>query len=376
MANSLNTFSGLVLDSKGVELGQNMFQSFLLAGERYLQANMQRPNTDEARFRDFYTALPTTAKEPIASYFKRQAGLGSTQRAQLLGSLTNLHIETPLTIYTTAPVLTAAPAFKALSDQILNNRLKFASLTAQPKEPLAPPASAPTPPPPAPPAPAPAPAFDLLRLYVNKLTVEKSQDAVWTPFGYVNTTDEVTLGYVAIDENGDVSKGNMTVGDIEQGHTKNYPGDGAKLVGFNLHEGTTFPKFYSVSVYAIERDSGGYNDMLQKAADYAKDKVTKEMLARGITEVGGYFGITIPPSVANFIANVVKSFFDKLVNWLANLLSNADDVLGIDTVTATIYNLNSMWNSSGTLSAPPFDWVADGQGGRWRTTMHWQFAKK
>lgn len=358
MPATVNTSSDLTLNLRGVELGQNIFQSFLLAGERYLQANMQRPNTDEARFRDFYAALPVEAKEPITSYFKRQAGLNLAQRAQIIGNLTNLRIESPLTIYQTAPVLTAAADFQNIARQIITNR-----------------GNQPSPPPPAPPTP-PATDFDVLRLYVNKLTVEKAQDAYSIPLlGTFNTTDEVTLGYIGVDETGDVSYGNQTIGDIAQGSSKSYPGDGLKLYGFNLHEGNSFPKFYSMTVVAIERDNGGYNQVLQKAADYVKDKVTKELLARGVIGAGAYFGITIPPDVANYIANVVKTFFDKLINWLAGLLHNDDDVLGTATATATINGLNGAWVSTGNLVDKSFDWVFSGQGGRWRTTMHWQLIK-
>lgn len=360
MATTPSISSDLTLNLEAVELGRNLFQSFLLAGERYLQANLQRPNTDEARFRDFYTALPAEAKEPIASYFKRQAGLDLSQRAQILGSLTNLRIEAPLTIYQTAPVLTATPAFREVVRQVVTTRSKYLVPAQAPKI-----------------APAPKTDFDVLRLYVNKLTVEESQDDYSIPLlGTFNTTDEVTLGYICVDETGEVNYGSQTIGDISEGNTKSYPGDGLSLYGFDLHEGASFPKYYSIMVSAIERDNGGYNDLLAKGAAYVKDKVTKELLARGIVATGAYFGVTIPPTVANYIANVVKSFFDKLIDWLGNLLKNKDDVLGTATATATINGLNGAWLSTGTLVDKPFDWVFSGAGGRWRTTMHWQLIKK
>lgn len=363
MANTPAASADLALDTTAVDLGRNMFRSFLLAGERYLQAGMQRPDTDEARFHSFYEALPAPVQEPLKGYFKRQAGLDLSQRAQLLGTLTNLTIETPLRLHRTATELVATPNFRHLITELGRMR----QLNPQPIPPATRSRSAAT------------TDFNVLRLYLNKLTVEEAQDdyRIWYPFvGWktYNTTDEVSLGLIWVDETGEVSHKAVTIADINEGNSKTYPGDGLELNLFNLHEGALFPKFYSIMVAAVERDNGSYNQVLAKAAQYVKDKVNKELLGRGIVQVGAYFGVSIPPEVANYIANIVKSFFDSLINWLKGLLSNDDDVLGTKTATATIHGLQGGW-STGGLKAPPFDWVYAGEGGRWRTTMHWQLAK-
>jgi len=196
---------------------------------------------------------------------------------------------------------------------------------------------------------------DKLRLMLDWYKVEDTQDT----FG----KDKVTLALVAIDETGDVTSKAHNIGNLGTGQTRNYPHPGLKLVGFDMTEGSTFPKAYSVTLYAIERDNGGYNQFLGAAANYAKQQVTEEMIRNGIN---GYAEQTIPAEIVNWVASVVKGLFDQLISWLAGLLSNQDDVLGQTIRSATVGSYGGVWSTTGTLEAEHKQRVVSGKGGRHR----------
>lgn len=344
---TFDTDGELGIDSTGYRTGQQYFRSFLLAGERHLTSGFSRPNSDESRFKDFFAGLDPGQQAVMKSYFTRQRDLSPTLRAKVVG-LDNVRIETPLTMRNTAPEVVLSRGYQGILRQIVANRAT-AGTTAI--------ASV-----------APATGPNTLRLYLTRLKVEDSQDK--TIFG-LNSTDEISLGIISTDETGDVGQNVVTVGDIKEGNAKTFPNPGLKLVGFNMLEGTTYPKFYSAIITGIERDGGGYNKIIAKAAEYVKDKVTKELLAQGITAGGAYFGITVPPAVASFIANVVKGYFDSFIDWLTGLFNNDDDIVGSVTRTATISSLAAPW-SSGTLVANSKDHILSGSDGRYRITTHWE----
>ena len=82
----------------GRELGDKVFRAFLLAGERFITADMDRKDTLEAGFASFYKNIDQDDQKLMAGYFKKQARLDLSQRVQVLGDLTKLSIATPLAL--------------------------------------------------------------------------------------------------------------------------------------------------------------------------------------------------------------------------------------------------------------------------------------
>jgi len=195
--------------------------------------------------------------------------------------------------------------------------------------------------------------------------VEDVQDGTVWP---LTARDEVVLGLVAVDETGDVSSKAHNIGSMKEGQTKYFGNGGLRLVGFDMTEGSTFPKAYSVTLYAIDRDDGGYNQFLASASNYAKQQLTEEMIARGINT---YAQGTIPPELVQWAAGVIKGFFDALVNWLMGLLHNEDDVLGQTIRSATVGSYSGVWSTTGTLEAEHKQRVISGKGGRHRFQSYW-----
>ncbi|MEJ1403852.1 MAG: hypothetical protein RPU73_08295 [Candidatus Sedimenticola sp. (ex Thyasira tokunagai)] len=66
----------------------------------------------------------------------------------------------------------------------------------------------------------------------------------------------------------------------------------------------------------------------------------------------------------------IQGLFDSLIDWLADLFTNNDDVLGQHVRMANIHSYTGNWCSSGTKRPSPWEWVYAGEGGRWRTRMH------
>lgn len=355
---SPNVNGDLELDAETAELGERMFQTFLLAGERHVTAKAARPGAEEARFAALYRALPVEGQQALDGYFRRQATLPPAERAQVLGRLASLRPTDSLSFADVAPDLLGKTAVQ----QVLQvGRQAAEAARSGGTSPGAAQGGASS-------DVVAGGAATKLRLMLTRLTVEDSQDATTVLGVTVNPSDETSLGVVAIDETGDVKASTHTLNSLKAGQSQTFGGAGLKLFGFSMTEGTTFPKAYSVTVYAIERDDGKYNALVNEAAAYAKTKVTEEMIAQGINI---YTGATLPPVVVQFVSKLLKKFFDKLLDWFASLLKNKDDVLGQKTRTATIHSYAGNWSSSGTQNSAPWDWVFSGQGGRWRTTMHW-----
>lgn len=350
----------LPLNPAGYELGNILFQGLLVAGERYINSGRARPGTDEALFEELFKELTTEKQAPIVRrYFTSQARLEPKERAKVLGDLADLKPENPLTLDVTAAKLFASPLYMSYLTPIASFRSTLSKQLA-PQLIATPTANLRT-------------SSNRLTLRLEKLTVEESQDDYWVWWPFVgkkvyNTVDEVSLGIVSIDENGDVEKSSFNLGSIKEGKTKTF--DNQILQNFNLHEGQGFPKQYTVCVYAIERDWGNYGKFIDKAAAYAKDKIKKELIARGIDVVGGVYGVNLPPDVVNFIANAIQGFLHKLIDWIKKLLG--DDVLGSQTGTAKIHSYTQNWTGTGTKQSKSWDWVFAGAGGRWRTRMHWR----
>lgn len=325
---------------RAYDIGRRYFQTFLLAGERNVVSSMRRADTAEARAADLLEAVSPEYRTLMANYFRRQSALTAVQRAELLGPLVNLKITDALTVRKVAgDLMDGGPT----ADLITANG-NGAKPAAQPGVTATP---------------------DKLRLMLDWYKVEDVQDGTVWP---LTAKDEVTLALVAIDETGDVASKAHNIGSLKKGQTKSYNHPGLKLYGFDMTEGSTFPKAYSVTLYAMDRDDGGYNQFLGAAANYAKQQVTEEMIARGINI---YAQQTIPQEIVNWAASVLKGLFDGLISWLAGLLHNEDDVLGQTIRSATVGSYGGVWSATGTLEAEHKQRVISGQGGRHRFQTYW-----
>jgi hypothetical protein len=252
----------LIEEVRAHSLGHRYYQGFLLGAERHVVSAMRRANTSEARAAELIESVSPDYRALMENYFRRQATLGPMQRGELLGPLSRLRITDALTVRTIAPDLLAGGPTSAVVESSANGAKAGgeAGVSAIP---------------------------DKLRLMLDWYKVEDAQD------GWPGTAqDEVVLGLVAVDETGDVHSKAHNIGKIKKGQTKHFHNGGLKLVGFDMTEGSKFPKAYSVTLYAIDRDDGGYNQFLASASNYAKQQLTEEMIARGITT---YTQGTLPP---------------------------------------------------------------------------------
>jgi len=353
MSKEFNNDGNLQLSRLGQKMGANAFKSFLLAGERNLISGFDRKDTDEARFADFYKGLPDAQQSKLTEYFKSQSRLSLSQRSQLLGELTDLKVTDKLITANTMGV-------NVLKGSLLNNAIanfRHANAKGMVKKSSG------------------NNCYTKLAFNLDSVKVNEAQDDYTINYLFFkrtyNRSDEITFCSVGIDETGDVSTGTFHVpGSLFEGRTKSFS-PAQRLHWFNLTEGeNVYPRVYSVTLYAVERDSGGYNDLIRRAANYAKEKVTAELLAAGIMGVGAYVGAAIPPHIAYLIANYVESFIEDLIDWLADLLTNNDDVLGAKTRVATLGSCSGNWRSTGN-SKTDWTWRFNGQGGSWDVKLHW-----
>lgn len=358
MDTNMNTNQDLTIESGAYKLGEHFFQSFLLAGERYLNSGLAREGTDEVRFGEFYGALQSQQQHLLKGYFKRQATLDLAQRVSILPEMVPLRIQDPLTFATTTKTVATSPSMRTTMNALAAWKAEAKSLAAN--RPTRTTARA-----------AATPDYNRLVLRLEEVQVTKAQDKVLI----FDDIDEVLLAVVTIDETGDVKRQSHNIGAIKEGQRKNF--GNFRLTSFNLTEGGAdrWPKSYTAHVYAIERDNGGYNDLLDHATDFIKEKITEELIALGITAGSTAAKYPIPPEIARIVANVAKGFFDNLVDWLAGLLFNADDLLGQQTQLVTLQNFNDGWGNTNSNRSPAWRWTFTGADGRWVTRMHWLLEK-
>lgn len=307
--------SSINLDLGAYELGQKSAQSFLLAGERFLMANMNRPETDEKRFETFFESLLGEDQRIVKSYFQRQVNLSLPQRIKVLGGFTDLQIEDKLTLETTAQMF-ATDALKASDLNLTYLQLrKFkgkeeSAIIKKNKN---------------------------ITFNIHSLKVSRAQDRerIWSK-KKVRLTDEASLAILAINERGDVITESHSLGQIKEGDTKKF--NKKALLTVPVIEGkASFPYYFQV--IAIERDSNKqWNKWISKIAAIAKSKITEELLKIGLSVVS--LGL-IPPKIAKIVASFVKGFIAKMINWIANLVRDKDDILGNATICYRIADFSN-----------------------------------
>lgn len=286
----------LQLSAAGTEDGHAAFQEFLLAGERHIVAQLARPGTAEERFATVFAKLPDAMQAAATGYFRRQAQLDLSQRVALLGNFTKLNIADPLTIGTAERMRRAGSTSARSERDAMGSRTfggrggVFANIPGTIADAFEDAAA----------------AFEDQRviavpkirvrrveLLLLSLTVEDSQDAI---FGF-GDTDELTLGVTMLSDTGVVTTRVHNLGDLSEGHTKSFLQNPMTIGSILLAAGEGgFPRSFSFKVDAIERDDGSYNDLLARGAEYLQEKVTEELIARGIIAGAADLGIPIHPS--------------------------------------------------------------------------------
>jgi len=157
-----NDSVALPLNPAGYELGNILFQGFLVAGERYMNSGRARPDTDEARFEELFKELTPDKQAPMRRYFASQAKLEPKERAKVLGNLADLKPEDPLTLDVTAAKLFESPLYMSYLTPIASFR---STLSKQPAPQLI-----------ATPTANPRTSSNRLTLRLEKLTVEEVLD--------------------------------------------------------------------------------------------------------------------------------------------------------------------------------------------------------
>jgi hypothetical protein len=195
----------LPLESGAYKIGENIFQSFLLAGERYLVSGLSREGTDERRFAEFYSTLGANNQDTLKGYFKKQVTLDLSQRTKILGDLVDLKISDPLTLNTTTHSLVSLPSVRPIISEVspLLHNLQPISTSPPPRS-----------------------SHNRLALRLEKIRVNEAQDDYWVWYPFVgkkvyNRTDEVSLGVVTIDESGWVKKTSLQSWQYQRRERKN-----------------------------------------------------------------------------------------------------------------------------------------------------------
>lgn len=299
------------LDLGAYQLGQTSAQSFLLAGERFVVSGMNRSETDEAVFQEFFENLNGAEQKTLRGYFEKQANLSLPQRVKVLGEFTDLKIEDKLTLSVASDLVARKSASVNSLNLMYSNIFKAFKKKKNKSERKT------------------QKKYKRLSLNIHSLEVQRAQDRErWWSKKKVRLTDETALAVTVIDENGDVLTAEHNLGRIWEKNTKNF----GKKALINIPLMDTSPNFpYYFQVIAIERDSNKqWNAWVDKIAKVAKKKVTEELIAAGLISVGAAFKVKIPPLIAKAVASFVKGFIDKLIDWVANLILDKDDIVGIE----------------------------------------------
>lgn len=215
-------------------------------------------------------------------------------------------------------------------------------------------------------------AASRLGVYVRRVKCEDETDPEW--WG----NDEIALGGISTDENGDVKKiGETFVGDgFKDGKSKSY--SDWQFHWFSLNEERFWPKKYGITFVLAEKDNGGLSDFLNKLWAEVKDKVKEAIekaleIAGGI--VGGMFGVAeIGRVIGQVLGKAVAWAINKLVEWLIGLFK--DDIFKPATAWLTVPSAHARWYYPNGTWGNPWSgtwWFRfSGFGGRYLLEYQWR----
>jgi hypothetical protein len=366
----------LPLSAAGLLLGHRAFQEFLLAGERHVVGQFERPGA-ERRFARFYRGLPKNVRNNVEGYFRRQSLLDLSQRAALLGPFVKLDISTPLNYRTLRNIMAPNASIRSELDALSSHGFASPTTTfslipsiidAQEADALAAAGGQGVAP-----RPANAPQVKHIDLLLQEVTVENSNDDDWIHAA----TDTVHLAVTTVSESGEVEAVLNKFGSRDEGKLVKFPDVVLATIDLD-YSSNKFPRTFSFKIDAVEKDDGTYNDVLQLAKEYAQEYVTEEMIEKGIIAGGAWLGVPIPPPLAKFVASYLKGWFDDAIDWLFDIFDNDDDLIGTYTRMLTLSNDEFEFKHSNFLGIDfsvkgppplkdvPFTHIFSGSGGRWR----------
>ena len=179
-----------------------------------------------------------------------------------------------------------------------------------------------------------------------------------TSDGFLGTeaTDEIRLGGITVDENGDTK----TVSDFSvqtfsyDGQQKTYTTP-LRFTNFNLNEGT-FPKTYIVLLALAEADMGDFSKFISDLWSSVKVEVN--------AAVTGAISPILGPILASSVAFVLSS----VVNLIIRI--NGDEVFVPATLSCTINSFGGTWD--GRTDSPEHVASFTGFGGSYGITYDWR----
>jgi hypothetical protein len=215
-------------------------------------------------------------------------------------------------------------------------------------------------------------AASRLGVYVRRVKCEDETDPEW--WG----NDEIALGGISTDENGDVKKiGETFVGSgFKDGKSKSY--SNWQFHWFTLNEEQFWPKKYGITFVLAEKDNGGLSEFLNnlwaKVREKVKDAIVKALEAAGAA-VGGYLGSAeIGKVIGRVLGQAVAWAINKLVEWLIGLFK--DDIFKPGTAWLTLPSAHARWHyPNGTWGNPwsGIRWFRfSGFGGRYLLEYQWR----
>ncbi|MDI1293422.1 MAG: hypothetical protein PSV18_11820 [Methylobacter sp.] len=211
-----------------------------------------------------------------------------------------------------------------------------------------------------------------LGLYIRRVKCEDETNPEW--WG----DDEIALGAVAIDSDGDVfNKGETYIGGgFHDGKQKTY--SNWLYHSFSLTDRIYWPKKFGITLTLAEKDWGGFSSFLNNLWKRIKDAVFNALkaaaMAAGVA-LATYLGLPeFGPVIGKAIGEVVAWLLDKLIDWLIKLFG--DDIFKPFTAWCNVPSLGARWNySNGTWGNPwsPVNWVRySGYGGRYLLEYQWR----
>jgi hypothetical protein len=184
-------------------------------------------------------------------------------------------------------------------------------------------------------------------------------------------SDEIAIGGVSVDEDGDTKKIAETYvgGGFDDGDQRNYSPHW-QFHWFSMKEGKYFPKRYEVGLLPAEKDLGGLSNLLTTIWEKVSVKV-KELIAKAVKDIlPAYWG----PAINAAIGKAVAWLVDKLVGWIISWFK--DDIFPIFTASCTIPSFNARWNyPNGTWGSTKSDLRTAhfyGHGGHYIVNYYWK----
>ncbi len=191
--------------------------------------------------------------------------------------------------------------------------------------------------------------------------------------------DEIALGGISIDEDGDTAKINERYvgGGFKDGRSKTLNWD---YHWFNLNERSYWPKKYGVSLILAEKDHGGFSGFLSKAWEKVRGAVLaaiKKAAAKAGMALAAWLGLaSIGPIIGKILGEVAAWVIGKLIEWFIKLFK--DDIFPPRTIWVNLPSKSARWRYSngvwGSKTSPVGTVRYYGFGGRYRLDYQWRLA--